>query len=178
MNHDHVSVQKRLAICYWQQSRMNRLVKVTSLSRPLMFWSEGFVTCYKFIAGRTLDEAERILGLKSGELSEGAYLHELLALPNEAQFELKGYSQTPDGETWTAAISYPSRDGQKHLPPLITGRRAAALPHKPPWSSWRPLHDRTSGPAASALSDARYLAWCISHKPAGSDSRPSDALEA
>ncbi len=108
MVHDHVAVQKRQAIAYWQMNRLNRPVKVTSVSRPPMFWSEGFITCYKFVGGRTLLEAERILGLKPGELAAGAYLHEFLALPKEDQFELKGYSQCPDGQNWTPASDYPA----------------------------------------------------------------------
>ena len=108
MPHDHVAVQKRQAIAYWQLNHLNRPVKVTSVSRPPMFWGEGFVTCYKFVGGRTLAEAERTLGLKAGELDAGAYFHEFLALPREDQFELKGYSQCPDGQNWTPASDYPA----------------------------------------------------------------------
>lgn len=111
MVHDHVRVQKRQAMAYWQQNELNRPVKITSLSRPPMFWAEGFVTCYKFVAGRTLAEAEHVLGLKPGELASGAYFHEFQWFPAEDEFELKGYTQTPDGQNWTPASDYPPGAG-------------------------------------------------------------------
>ena len=131
MTHDHVLVQKRQALAYWRQGPPNRPVKVTSLSRAPMFWAEGFITCYKFIGGRTLSEAEKILGLKHGDLDAGAYMHEFLVLPTEDQFELKGYSQTPDGQNWTAASEYPAGLGASQwriLPnSFIPSRVAAAV---------------------------------------------------
>jgi hypothetical protein len=130
MAHDHVAVQKRQAIAYWRLNHLNRPVKVTSVSRPPMFWGEGFVTCYKFVGGRTLDEAERILGLRVGELGAGAYFHEFLALPNEDQFELKGYSQCPDGQNWTPASDYPAGLGAPQwriLPNTFVQSRVAAV---------------------------------------------------
>lgn len=72
-----------------------------------MFWTEGFVTCYKFVGGRTLPEAEQILGLPAGELAGGAYFFEFLRLPAAAEFELKGYSQCPDGKPWEPWGKYP-----------------------------------------------------------------------
>ena len=130
MTHDHFAVQKRQAIAYWQLSRLNRPVKVTSLSRQPMFWAEGFITCYKFVGGRTLGEAERILGLKHGDLAAGAYLHEILTLPRENQFELKGYSQCPDGQSWTPASDYPAGLGAPQwrvLPNTFIPSKVAAL---------------------------------------------------
>jgi hypothetical protein len=108
MTHDHVAVQKRMAMAYWAASPLNRPVKVTSAARPPMFWAEGFVTCYKFVGGRSLDEVERILGLRLGDLAAGAYFHEFQMLPMVDQFELKGYSQCPDGQNWTPASDYPA----------------------------------------------------------------------
>jgi len=58
-----------------------------------MFWTEGFITCYKFIGGRSLEQAERILGLPTGEFLAGAYMYEFMRLPTADEFELKGYSQ-------------------------------------------------------------------------------------
>ena len=130
MAHDHVAVQKRIARSYWARNALNRPVKVTSLARPPMFWAEGFVTCYKFVGGRTLHEAERILGLRAGELAAGAYFHEFLALPSEDQFELKGYSQCPDGQNWTPASAYPAGLGAPQwriLPNTYVPSRVAAV---------------------------------------------------
>ena len=107
MAHDHLAVLKREAVAYWELNPLNRPVKVTSLVRDPMFWAEGFVTCYKFIAGRTLAEAERILGLPNGELAAGAYFYEFMVQPTVEQFELKGYSQCPDGQPWTPSSRYP-----------------------------------------------------------------------
>jgi hypothetical protein len=107
MAHDHEAVMKREAIAYWAADRVNRPVKVTAIVRNPMFWTEGFVTCYKFVAGRTLGEAERILGLPSGQLAAGAYFYEFMRLPTAAEFELKGYSQCPDGKVWSPESEYP-----------------------------------------------------------------------
>lgn len=104
---DHEAVRKRGAIAYWEADPLNRPVKVTSLVRPPTLWSEGFVTCRKFVAGRTLEEAERMLGLPAGELRGGAYLYEFMRLPNAHEFELKGYTQCPDGRSWTPDSRYP-----------------------------------------------------------------------
>lgn len=101
------SIVKRNAIIYWNQDRRNRPVKITSVLREPMFWSEGYVTCHKFIAGRTLPEVERILGLPTHELSKGAYLYDLLRIPEPDEFDLRGYSQCPDGKPWTPASEYP-----------------------------------------------------------------------
>ena len=103
LNYD---VLKRNAIAYWQQGGGNRLVKVTSLARQPAFWVDGYITCYKFIAGRSLPEVERILGLMAGELAGGAYLQEFQRLPTHDEFETRGYTQTPDGRPW-APGGYP-----------------------------------------------------------------------
>ena len=105
------AVLKRNAIAYWQQGARNRPVKVTSFSRAPTFWSEGYITCHKFIAGRTLSDAEKILGLRPGELNAGAYLYEFLRLPTADEFETRGYTQTPGGQPWHAGSVYPAGAG-------------------------------------------------------------------
>jgi hypothetical protein len=101
------AVIKKEAIAYWQQNPLNKPVKLTSFSREPMFWTEGYVTCRKFIAGRSLSEAERILGLRLGELADGAYLYEFLRVPTADEFDLRGYSQTPGGKPWDPSSKYP-----------------------------------------------------------------------
>lgn len=101
------SVLKRNAIAYWQQGPRNRPVKVTSFARAPTFWSEGYITCYKFVAGRNLHEVEQILGLRPGELAAGAYLYEFLRLPTIDEFDSRGYTQTPGGQPWHAESQYP-----------------------------------------------------------------------
>lgn len=107
MGHDHEAVLKRNAVEYWSLNPLNRPVKVTSIVRDPMFWSEGFVTCYKFVGGRSLEEVERIIGLPAGELAGGAYFYEFLRRPTADEIELKGYSQCPDGKPWTPESNYP-----------------------------------------------------------------------
>jgi hypothetical protein len=104
LNH---AVLKRNAIAYWQQGSGNRPVKLTSVLRHPTFWSEGYITCHKFIAGRSLSEAERIIGLPLGELTGGAYLYEFLRLPAPEEFDTRGYTQTPAGQPWVAGSAYP-----------------------------------------------------------------------
>ena len=101
------AVRKRNAIDYWQSKPENRPVKVTAIVRHPTLWAEGYITCYKFVAGRTPKEAERILGLRAGELAAGAYLYEFMRVPTVSEFELRGHTQCPAGENWTEASDYP-----------------------------------------------------------------------
>jgi hypothetical protein len=100
-------VIKRNVMAYWQADKLNRPVKVTSFARSPMFWSEGYITCLKFVAGRNLTEVEQILGLKPHELDAGAYLYEFLRFPTADEFELRGYTQTPGGQPWHSESAYP-----------------------------------------------------------------------
>jgi len=105
------AVLKKLVIAAWESDPLNRPVKITSIVRDPTFWTEGFITSYKFIVGRSLAEAEQILGLKSSELLAGAYLYEFMRLPAANEFELKGYSQCPDGKNWQPKSEYPAGKG-------------------------------------------------------------------
>jgi len=131
MAHDHEAVLKRQVIAYWEASPHNRPVKVTAVVRDPMFWTEGFITCYKFVAGRTLEEVEKILGLPSGELGTGAYFYEFMRLPKANEFELKGYSQCPDGKPWVPGSKYPPGLGAAqwriHKNTFIASRLAAVV---------------------------------------------------
>lgn len=104
-------VLKRQVISYWEQSALNRPVKISRIIRDPELWAEGYFTSYKFIAGRTLPEIERILGFNSRYLIAGAYFYEFSRLPYVEEFELKGYSQCPDGSPWTAMSGYPAGAG-------------------------------------------------------------------
>lgn len=132
MVHDHEAVLKRLALEYWTLKSLNRPVKVTSIVRHPTFWAEGFVTSYKFIGGRSLDEVEQIIGLRAGELAGGAYFYEFLRFPSFDEIELKGYSQCPDGKPWTPASAYPPGLGaaQWRVKPntFVPSRLAAIVP--------------------------------------------------
>jgi hypothetical protein len=119
-------VLKRQAIAYWANEARNRPVKLTSVLRQPTLWAEGYVTCWKFVAGRTLAEAERMLGLKENELQGGAYRYEFSRLPREDEFDLRGYTQCPDGEVWTPKSEYPAGLGA----PQWCIRRDAAIPSR------------------------------------------------
>jgi hypothetical protein len=104
---DHEAALKRDVVAYWEAEPRNRPVKITPINRDPMFWTEGYITCYKFIGGRPLAEAVQILGLKPIEFVGGAYFFEFTRFPAPGEFELKGYSQCPDGEPWTPESEYP-----------------------------------------------------------------------
>jgi hypothetical protein len=64
----------------------------------------GYITKEKFIVGRTLAEAEKILGFHAGRFSHGVGIAVLMELPDMQHFQLAAYSnvaaqnyQTPSG---------------------------------------------------------------------------------
>ena len=120
------AVLKRNAIAYWAKEPRNRPVKLTSMLWPPTLRVVGYVTCWKYVAGRTLQEAERILGLKATELQGGAYQYEFNRLPREDEFDLRGYTQCPDGEVWTPSSDYPPGLGA----PQWCLRRDAYIPSR------------------------------------------------
>ena len=61
----------------------------------------GYITCDKFIKGRSAPQMESILGLPLGDLSQGAWVLHLMCLPLATQFDLRGYTQTPAGQPYT-----------------------------------------------------------------------------
>ena len=93
---------KQNVIAYWREDpRMNWPVKVISAQRGVgigaavgrLVTVHGCVVSAKFVLGRTLPLAERILGLHSGELSRGAVLVRLNRLPEPHEFDLAaGYT--------------------------------------------------------------------------------------
>jgi hypothetical protein len=52
----------------------------------------GCVVSAKFVLGRSLSNAEQILGLRTGELMAGAVLLRLNRLPSASDFDLAGYT--------------------------------------------------------------------------------------
>ena len=94
---------KQNVIAYWQEDpRMNWPVKVISAQRSggaakgSTLSGRGCVVSAKFVLGRPLTLAERILGLFPGELSQGAALLWLNRLPYPSEFDLvAGYTNVP-----------------------------------------------------------------------------------
>jgi hypothetical protein len=93
---------KQNVIQYWlEDTKMNWPVKVISAARGKTMGAtsggtllvKGCVVSAKFVLGRPLSLAERILGLRLGELSQGAVLLRLTHLPAPADFDLApGYT--------------------------------------------------------------------------------------
>lgn len=94
---------KQNVIAYWlADTRMNWPVKVISAQRGRgaaagsILPVRGCVVSAKFVLGRPLTMAERVLGLLPGELSQGAALVWLNRLPNPNEFDLvPGYTNVP-----------------------------------------------------------------------------------
>jgi hypothetical protein len=105
---------KQNVLEYWNAESWNWPVKVMSAQRASALGAstghavavKGFVTSEKFVRGRSLEQVERTLGLKRGELKDGAVLLRLSTLPLPHQYELGGYTQTPAGEPYSGG-SYP-----------------------------------------------------------------------
>ena len=105
--HAGLDVQKvkQNVIAYWlQDPRMNWPVKVISAQRAAGVGAalgrsvpvRGCVVSAKFVLGRPLALAEQILGLRPGELRQGAVLLRLNRLPQAPEFDLAaGYTNVP-----------------------------------------------------------------------------------
>ena len=93
---------KQNVITYWlEDPRMNWPVKVVSAQRGASLGAalgrvvlvRGCVVSAKFVLGRPLAVAQQILGLRPGELDQGAVLLRLNRLPHANEFDLAaGYT--------------------------------------------------------------------------------------
>jgi hypothetical protein len=101
------SVLKKLAIENWEKGGGNQLVKVVSAERGASKEVGGYVTELKYVRGRNLAEIEQVLGLPAGELANGAIVHTLDGVPSADQFQLKAYTQLPEGKTFHVPGRYP-----------------------------------------------------------------------
>ncbi|HEV3425633.1 MAG TPA: hypothetical protein VG105_17995 [Paraburkholderia sp.] len=90
---------KALVIATWREGGLESLVKVAARGTvPDAKYSIGFCTKFKFIAGRTPAEIERIVGFADqSKLKQGAEVFLVSPLPEAHEFDLCGYSQTPAG---------------------------------------------------------------------------------
>lgn len=71
----------------------------------------GFFTQAKFILGRTPQQMEHDLGLKLGDLKNGATIYELSQTPNAEQFVPAGYTHMPGGRFYEEGGEYPVGPG-------------------------------------------------------------------
>lgn len=91
---------KQMVMERWQAGGENTLVKVMPKGMPADDTRMiGYCTSIKYIAGRTPDEMERILGFAPGtKLRDGAEIYRVDPLPSADQFEFRAYSYLPDGK--------------------------------------------------------------------------------
>jgi len=54
--------------------------------------TRGYITKLKFIAGRDLQQLEKILGFHPGRFRDGVWIMKLDRLPTISEFDAKGYS--------------------------------------------------------------------------------------
>jgi hypothetical protein len=123
---------KQLVIEKWQSAPELWPVKVMSLMRLGELESKaggnitrvgGYFTCLRAVRGRTPDEMEDLLGFARGYLGSGAAIFKFTDLPKADEFELRGYSQLPDGETFNGIVI--RRPGQQR--PQYLDKNANAL---------------------------------------------------
>jgi len=110
---------KQNVITYWlADPRLNWPVKVISAQRGASLGAaldrvvpvRGCVVSTKFVLGRPLALVEQILGLRPGELNQGAVLLRLNRLPQVNEFELAaGYTNV------AAYPGYPSGLGSNQV---------------------------------------------------------------
>lgn len=89
---------KATLIAMWRKGGGDTLVKVTPFGLKPGDWPVGYCTTIKYIVGRTPAEMEQAVGFASNtKLAQGAEIFLVRPLPMAAQFELRGYSHTPEG---------------------------------------------------------------------------------
>jgi hypothetical protein len=98
---------KALAIQKWSTGGSNGLVKIVSSERGPLSDVGGYITQEKYIMGKTPAEMEKLLGLPAGELKNGANAMRLNRLPTASEFELRGYTNTPNGQPYVTGEAYP-----------------------------------------------------------------------
>jgi hypothetical protein len=104
-------------------------VKVLSIARTIQLEKQGgrpldrvggYITCIRAVRFKTPQHMEDILGFAPGSFASGVAVWKLKFLPAPAQFELRGYTQTPQGKNFDGIVlrrsdrdrpQYFSRDG-------------------------------------------------------------------
>jgi hypothetical protein len=105
---------KQMAMDLWRRGGLDTLVKVMPFGTvPDPRLRIGYCTTLKYVVGRTPAEIESIVGLApSTKLGRGAEVFTVRPLPGIAEFDLKGYTQTPggvptDSSVYVAHAGYP-----------------------------------------------------------------------
>jgi hypothetical protein len=107
---------KKLVLDTWSAFGPDTLVKVMAAgSTPVAGRAVGYCSTIKFVIGRTPAEMESVLGLRSGtKLSSGAEIFAVFPLPSAEEFDLRGYTHTPEGiptDVKTPHPDYPPGQG-------------------------------------------------------------------
>jgi hypothetical protein len=104
---DHIRKQKQLAVEAMSRSGIYRLVKVVPHrpGRAPARWIDGWVTQEIFVAGRSPEELEKVLGFDSRPrqhyLEDGFDVYAVVEQIGENDFELGGaYTYLPNGKEW------------------------------------------------------------------------------
>jgi hypothetical protein len=104
---------KLIVIEQWKSAPTFWPAKVLSISRTLELERKlgrrlstvgGYFTCLKNLLLRTPAEMEDILGFQKGTFSSGVSVWKLKDLPKPEEFELRGYTQTPGGESFDGIV--------------------------------------------------------------------------
>lgn len=101
--------------------------KVDRQPAPDLDHVNGYFTQVKWIAGKTPEQMEKVLGLKPKDLEYGAIIQEFKEFPRTDQFEVRGYTNTPGGKPYQDGGEWPSGDGARqyllkegvHLPARV-----------------------------------------------------------
>lgn len=106
---DEDRVKRTMLMPMWLKGGGESLVKVTALdTKPDKGRMVGYCTQLKFIAGRTPLEMELNVGLRAGtKLLAGAEIFLVAPLPAPSEFELAGYSHTPEGISTRVKPAHP-----------------------------------------------------------------------
>jgi preprotein translocase subunit Sss1 len=73
------------------------LLKVTDRKGPLRSEVRGYITLLPALVDKTPLQIEIVLGLRAGDLAEGARIYRLLRLPERDEFLPRGYTTLVDG---------------------------------------------------------------------------------
>lgn len=100
---------KNTVIEHWSQFGPNTLVKVMPIGRkPAVSIPVGYCSSVKYVAGRTPAAIENIMGFRLGsKLAAGAEIYVVWPLPTSDQFDLRGYTHTPEGIPTDKKVPHP-----------------------------------------------------------------------
>jgi len=109
-----VAKLKSLAIEKWRSAPELWPVKVLSLARTVELEQKqngrkldsvgGYFTCLRAIRLKTPREMEDILGFAPKSFASGVSVWKLKMLPTPDQFELRGYTQLPGGNSFDGVV--------------------------------------------------------------------------